>query len=40
MNGVHLHYAFRTRDEQYAEKGQRMDETLRAFLTQFQAAAP
>lgn len=40
LNGVHLHYTFRTRDEQYAEKGRRIDEALRTFLGQFQAVAP
>jgi hypothetical protein len=36
-NGTHLHYAFRTRED-IAAKGKRVDETTRAFLSQFQAA--
>jgi hypothetical protein len=36
-NSAHLHYAFRTRDQDIAAKGTRMDETLRAFLGQLQA---
>ena len=38
VNGTHLHYAFRTSDPDIATKGQRIDETLRGFLGQFQAA--
>jgi hypothetical protein len=38
VNGTHLHYEFRSPPESIAERGTRMDATLRDFLAQFRTA--